>query len=536
MRDVRRSSSVSGRQSVVVGLVTASCTALWATSLLLPSWAPSPRVATAHGAAPPSVAELNGSLALADRYLSGLYKSLDPTSAVMSEYYGLPLRVYLTRYKTWLLAGRDGVAIVSADDRFDRESFSIDFRTPWAKHSPELEVIIDWDASPTHYTVDVVNRRFADVRTSADVYLGDVFIGRVGRPNLGASLRRTFRKVSPMNLRSFRYTIRHGTQQGRNYFAYRSDWKKSARLGNFIRRSGFALNYDLTAPIWSKGTSYADAMPYDASPDGLDAYHDCGASLASSSRSYPYRSKVCVASPLYVWLSHSDTLAPAAQAIHVLNRYADPERAIRNRRFPVGLPVGWDPAASMPSEKTARSVASETEAKFRELGYGVPPCLSTVHCSSQYVSGIRTFQFGALETLLGYRFGDSVSRSYADAVARLALAVQVRDNGLVRSDRGTYYRPATVGSFYLGWDRGRKLRLQRSGVSESLVGALYASFDMAPEYRGIIPSNAETTLTAYAFLTLYRCQRYRVGCGKPSGAGERPEATEQITREAGGTP
>ena len=533
MRDVRRRAlSVPGQRLMAVGLVTATCTALWATSLLLPSWAPSPRVATARGVPAPSVEDLNRSLALADGYLSGLYKPVDPTSAVMSEYYGLPLRVYLTRYRTWLLAGHDDVAIVSSASRFDRERFSIDFRTPRAKHSPELEVTVDWDASPTLYEINVVNRRFVDVRTSADVYLGDVFLGRLGRPNLGTSLRRTFRKASFTNLRSFRYTIRHGTQEGRNYFAYRSDRQKSARLANVIRRSGFALNYDLTAPIWTRGTTYVDAMPYDAGADGPDAYHDCGTALPSSSRSYPYRSKVCLARPLYVWLSHSDTLAPAAQAIHVLNRYADPERAIRDRRFPIGLPVGWDPDVSMPSEKTARTVATETEAKFQQLGYGVPPCLSTLYCSSRYASGIRTFQFGALETLLGYRFGDEVSRSYADTMARIALAVQVRDDGLVRSDRGTYNRPATVGSFYLNWDRARRLRLGRSGVARLLVGVLYSNLDMAPEYRGVIPSNAETTLTAYAFLTLYRCQRFRVGCGKPSGAS--PAETEQATREAGG--
>jgi hypothetical protein len=35
---------------------------------------------------------------------------------------------------------------------------------------------------------------------------------------------------------------------------------------------------------------------------------------------------------------------------------------------------------------------------------------------------------------------------------------------------------------------------------------------MPAEYTGLVVSNAETTLTAYAFLAGYRCARYGVGC------------------------
>jgi hypothetical protein len=52
----------------------------------------------------------------------------------------------------------------------------------------------------------------------------------------------------------------------------------------------------------------------------------------------------------------------------------------------------------------------------------------------------------------------------------------------------------------------------------ALVRGLYEQLDMPPEYRGVIPSNAETTLTAYAFLVRYRCERYGKGCRAPSTA------------------
>jgi putative flippase GtrA len=507
-----RAPSVFGRRWAAAGLVATASLVFWATALSVPSWASPERKATASVAPPPTLEELDRSLARADNYLSGLYKPVGPTSAVMSEYYALPLRVYLPRYNRWLLAGRDGTAVVgSSDSGFDSERSSIDFRSPGARHSPELEVLVDWNASPNDFTITLVNRGFEDVQTSANVYLGGVFLGRFSSQNVGQSLTRTFAKDAVGKLQSFRYTVRHGSQLGQNYFAYRSELQKSTLLTNVIRGAGFALNYDTTAPIWAKGETYPDGMLYDGGPGGLNAYHDCQASLPSSTMSYPYRSKVCVASSLYVWLSHLDTLAPAEQAIHVLNKYEDPETAIRNRRFPLGLPVGWSPTASIPNAETPLTIARDLEAKFRQLGFGIPTCVSGSYCSTD-ASAIRTFQFGALETLLAYRFGQKVSRSYADAVARIALAVQVHDDGLIRSEHGSYYRPAAIGSFYLKWDRGDQLSFPHPGASQSLIGLLYKSFDMPAEYDGIIPSNAESTLTAYAFLVVYRCERYRVGC------------------------
>jgi putative flippase GtrA/transposase-like protein len=529
-----RTPSVFGRRWAAAGLVATASLAFWATALSVPSWASSERKATASVAPPPTLEELDRSLAWADNYLSGLYKSVGPTSAVMSEYYGLPLRVYLPRYNRWLLAGRDRMAVVdSSDNLFDSERSSIDFRSPRAKHSPELEVILDWNASPNHYTITLVNRGFEDLQTSAHVYLGGVFLGRFSSQNVGQSLTRTFAKDALGQLQSFRYTVRHGSQLGQNYFAYRSELQKSTLLTNVIRGAGFALNYDTTAPIWAKGETYPDGMLYDGGSGGLNAYHDCRATLPSSTMSYPYRSKVCVASSVYVWLSHLDTLAPAEQAIHVLNKYENPETTIRNRRFPLGLPVGWSPTASIPNAETPLSIARDLEAKFRQLGFGIPTCVSASYCSTD-ASAIRTFQFGALETLLAYRFGQNVSRSYADAIARIALAVQVHDDGLIRSEHGSYYRPATIGSFYLKWDSADRLSFPHPGASQSLIGLLYKNFDMPAEYGGIIPSNAESTLTAYAFLVLYRCERYRVGCERRSAERQVLAASGEAAHKTGG--
>ena len=501
-----------GRRAVIAGLVATACGALWWSSLLLPSWTSEPRVANATPVRPPSLRELNGALARADRYLSGLYKPVGPRAAVISEYYGLPLRVYVNEDERWLLAGERGAVVSSAYSAFDKERSLVEFRSPGAGSSPRLEVKVNWDADRPRYTIAIVNARFDDARATADLYLGDIYLGRLGRKNVGAAFRRSFPSTDIGHLRSFRYTIRHAGQLARHYFAYRGENERAAALANVIRRAGFALDYDLAAPIWGGGAHFPDRMPFDGGPRGRDAYHDCDARLPSWSRAYPYRSKVCAARRAYAWNSHGDTLAAAAQGIHLLNRYADTKRTVQNSRFPLGLPIGWNPRSSMPKKVSALSIARDLEATFRRQGIGIPACLSRSYCLLGRASGVRTFQFGALETLLGYRFGDDVGRSYADAVARIALAVQVRDDSLVRTSGSTYYRPAAVGSFYLNWDRGLRLSLGRTVRGRSLARGLYERLDMAPEYRGVIASNAETTLTAYAFLVLYRCERYDVGC------------------------
>ena len=125
----------------------------------------------------------------------------------------------------------------------------------------------------------------------------------------------------------------------------------------------------------------------------------------------------------------------------------------------------------MPKEVSALSIARDLEATFRRQGIGIPACLSRSYCFFGRASGVRTFQFGALETLLGYRFGDGIGRSYADAVARIALAVQVRGDSLVRTSGSTYYRPAALGSFYLNWDRGLRLSLGRLCGGDRLPAA-----------------------------------------------------------------
>ena len=92
-------------------------------------------------------------------------------------------------------------------------------------------------------------------------------------------------------------------------------------------------------------------------------------------------------------------------------------------------------------------------------------------------------------------------------MAGLALSVQIGDDGVLRGADRVLFRPALRGGFLSYWDRDRRY-LRPSGIAQSVADR----FNMPPEYLGVRPSDSETGFDAYAFLVLYRCARYQVGC------------------------
>jgi hypothetical protein len=112
-----------------------------------------------------------------------------------------------------------------------------------------------------------------------------------------------------------------------------------------------------------------------------------------------------------------------------------------------------------------------------------------------------------LETVLGYNGGEVDRRRYADAVANLALRVQIGEDGVVRAADRVAYRPALRGGFLSYWDADRRY-LKPTGLVQAMADRL----NMPPEYLGLRPTDSETGFDAYAFLALYRCAKYQVGC------------------------
>ena len=90
---------------------------------------------------------------------------------------------------------------------------------------------------------------------------------------------------------------------------------------------------------------------------------------------------------------------------------------------------------------------------------------------------------------------------------------------IVDGDGERAFRPLQAGGFLIAWDeRGANVPTRSTPITE-----LMERLNAPEEYLGLIATNAETTLSVWAFLIRYRCLRYNVGCrgvaaGPPAGA------------------
>jgi hypothetical protein len=465
----------------------------------------------------PTLAHLNAAIARGESFLDGLYKPLGPAGAVQSEHYALPIRVRFPGYRRWVLLGQPDAGVCQGGDcptptrirslesSYASEAYELTFATPASADGLRLRAGVDWDAGQDRYRVSVAVLAFDDPASAAEVWLDDVRLGTF-RPGPAAAgqpaLRRSFPVGDVSHLRSLRFTIRHATQLAWLHAVSREDKARSTALARFMLNAGFVPGRDLRATIFGQGRDEPRDFGYRHEPF-LDAYGDCRLNPPASPRAYPYRSKACVADVRpYLLAARHDTLLPAIEALQALNRGESPDRTYR------------DQTALLPLATTSASrTADELERRFDRLGFGIPRC-TLVGCDRQRASALRTFAFGMLETVLGYNSGQLSRRPYADAVAGLALSVQIGDDGVVRAADRVAYRPALRGGFLSYWNRDRRY-LKPGGVAQAVADR----FNMPPEYLGLRPTDSETGFDAYAFLALYRCARYRVGCTLVGAAG-----------------
>jgi hypothetical protein len=466
---------------------------------------PSPPV----GAPAPTLEHLNVAIARGEAFLDGLYKPLGPAGAVQSEHYALPIRVRFPGYRRWVLLGQGDTGACQGEDcpaptrirslesSYASEAYELTFATPANPDGLRLRAGVDWDAGQGRYRVTVSALALDDPATTAEVWLDDVRLGtfRPGPVAGQPALRRTFPVRDVGHLRSFRFTIRHATQLAWLHAVSREDTARSSALARFMLNAGFVPGRDLRAAIFGQGRDAPRDFGYRHEPF-LDAYGDCRLNPPASPRAYPYHSKACVADVRpYLLAARHDTLLPAIEALQSLNRGESPDRPYR------------DPSALLPVATTSASrTADELERRFDRLGFGIPRC-TPFGCDRARASALRTFAFGMLETVLGYDSGQLGRRPYADAVASLALSVQIGDDGVVRTADRVVYRPALRGGFLSYWNRDRRY-LKPTGVAQAVADR----FNMPPEYLGLRPTDSETGFDTYAFLALYRCARYQVGC------------------------
>jgi hypothetical protein len=485
--------------AMVVGSIVAMVDRLGASS------PPQPIPATA-----PSLASLNTAISRGEDFLDGLYKPLGKAGAVQSEHYGLPIRVRFPGYDRWVLLGQGDngtcqpatcplpTAIRSLEAGYDTEAYELRYATPSSPGGLRLRASVDWDAGGGRFQVSVTALSFDDPSTAAEVWLDDVRLGSFGPGPVNGEppvLRRRFPLSQVGHLRSFRYTVRHATQLAWLHAVSRNDDDRSTALARFMLTAGFVPGRDLRAAIFGQGRDEPTDFSYRHEPF-LDAYGDCRLDPPATPLAYPYRSKACVGNVQpYLVAARYDTLLPTIEALQALNRGESADHAYR------------DQAALLPRVTTsAAKTADDLERHFDRLGFGIPRC-TLVGCDRERASALRTFSFGMLETVLGYNGGELGRRHYADAVANLALRTQIGSDGVVRAADRVAYRPALRGGFLSYWDAEHRY-LKPTGV----VQAMADRFNMPPEYLGLRPTDSETGFDAYAFLALYRCAKYQVGC------------------------
>lgn len=445
----------------------------------------------------PTLQELNESIKLAENFLSGLYKPLQDGLAVQSEASGVPLKAHFLQSDSWVLLGEDlfrcfsgecepTTEIVLGGSTQTTEEYVVKFSSPSNRNALELKVAINWAAQKDSMQITLTPTK---VEEGVEVWLDQYWLATF--TDIVAEQKAWNFPLSDVSaFRMLRYTVRHATQEAFMYWRDRGDQEKAGALAKFLTRNGYTPGFDMRASLFGDPGQLPDDLPFNGR-----AYEDCDHLPVSDSNSYAYKSKVCLFVETYLNMGARDPFLQAWQALHTLRKYGDPNHELPYWSF-------WLQAAS-PSE-----VAQHLRGQWNRTGYGIPKC-TPFTCNE--VSGIRTFVYGALETELGYTYGDPDAQYFADAAAAATVKAQIK-NGVVRMKEGEFYRPMQAGAFAAAWDdpTGRYV------VPSTPVFVAFVAFKVTgehpvpPEYSGIIPSNSETTFDGLGFLQRYRCAKYKV--------------------------
>lgn len=314
-----------------------------------------------------------------------------------------------------------------------------------------------------------------------------------------------------------RYTVRHAVMLGQKIYDTNNATVQRTRLETTAGAFGFYR--DIYDPIFNERTFLQDDFMFLES-----AFHDCDLTLngvgstffwgiypytsAPEFGRYGYESKVCgLGRPAYIALSRLDYLAPALQAIHILNKYGNADYYYANPNV----------LNNLGSYITPRQMARWLETNGWN-GYGI----KIWGKDAAYASGVRTNVFLVLETLLGYKYNDATSRSYADATAFVLLRTQWASYGDgigATADNGEVLRPQHRGGQLLAWMDMSAAR-SVSGLwgknyayglpPKTILNDIIDAFSMPKEVEGVIPSNSESTLTYLQALRVYLRYKFNV--------------------------
>jgi len=429
--------------------------------------------------------QIQDAINLGYQALLRLYKgdnALGSSWSAQDEYMGFPLSLYNSYYGRAIRAGEGthtsiGVNSVTAtSEDFEYEFWNI------PPDTIQVKIGVHLDFSPKQIRV-IFRNDFHGLPNPSSIYLyGNLITSSFGPSNVGASVTKFYNPQTDSGLfRSFRYTIRHGSQMGSKLYHDMGDAMKASQLVNPVGYYGFTYDiYDglFDPSLWQMPHSYFYFY-------NIQAYHDCDVnpSLPDTPTSYPYHSKVCLWRDGYITASAADVLVPTLQAIYVL-RDSGPD--YHYQAWQCGASGCWF------VDRTPRGWARYMETLWN--GEGIPKPGATT-----YGTSVRTAAFGVLETILGYSYGDSTSKTWADTVRDVLLKVQVNALGYYPSGdlNGIALRPLFAGMWFTAWDP------YMQAVPRSLYDTLLDWLGMPLEYAGMVPGNMESTESILQFFNVY---------------------------------
>ncbi|MEM4323903.1 MAG: hypothetical protein QXK74_08100 [Candidatus Nitrosocaldaceae archaeon] len=459
----------------------------------------------------PTHTEIQTALNLADQYIrstvkqlaSTQYQEVDNTNqAVIAEYPGIPLKVIHSN-GVIIRAGEDtkqgsytSTYLANMSEPSSTTfKYDIGFRyrntlTGVVYHNvPRLEVNINYNYSSNLASITIKHLAWDNTGqvSYTDLYLHGVKIVTLNANTVNQSWTLTIDKNSPL-LNSFRYIERHGVQLAYQYFSAVGDTTLANKMKQRLIDRGYQPGKDIYAPMFRDATIYDYNFVYESGSNGV--YRDCYEEPPMLPSSYQYHSKVCVIGvDTYISFSRSnDWLVPTLWAIHLLNKGVHPDTPMFD-----GYQT-WSP----------RQVARYVESKWLQ-DYGIKSPWSDSHAS-----GVRTAAFLVLETLLGYKYGDSTSKQYADKAAYALTKPQVKNSYITRENEdgstSTLYRPKYTGTFYTAWNGFNYV------AKKSILQQLSDMFSQPDEHPDIKAGNAESTITIAQALRVYDCYVYNYNC------------------------
>lgn len=453
----------------------------------------------------------------AKNYINSLYKDNYPIQvsnssyALMAEYPSIPLHIKLSDGTT-ILAGQNtrvlffSPATETSNVRVLPKSVHYDIIFRWNDVFNFINLHVDvkyhyWTGT-SYRTQLIITQNSYNMPSMdyADIYLGTVYIGQAVENKDGQTLG-TYISNNDNNdptFSSIRYTERHSTQLGYEWYLANGDYKKATKLYNQLVHDGFRPHGDIYAPLFRTDTDFADNYLYQSGSDGL--YHDCYINPPNRDDSYQYRSKVCTFGVGgYIWYSlHKDWLSPTLWAIHLLNKYGDPDRNAFDGN------MWWSP----------RQVARFVETKWiLPLNNSLPGAGISSPLDKSVANSVRTAAFEILETILGYRYDDSTSRIFADMSANALDMARVYNNGKFISYNeldGTiqpYQRGSETGGFYTAW-RQFPNATAYVGITNQAKKILDWLQNEQNETPDTTPTNLESTITISQAFRVYDAYKY----------------------------